>query len=430
MRLSALVAAAAAAALCLAPTWALLPWPSTRLARAGFPLLKAAFKYDAIRDGAKLVPAHIKWDMWDGSLQGASSAAALVQYEDDDLLVVYKPVAFLTQPDDREGKEGGQTDLFTACALDRPGLRLVHRLYRPTSGLVVFAKTAAAAAWLSRSFSERNAANDYVAVVNGQGFGAGEGQGAGDGDGAGAGQGGGQGGAGAGGEGGVLLAHRLLVSEGAKTVVLGHAGADAAASAAAATAPAASAAGTATAGVQKGRPKAKVSAGSASSASSGGKSVEARLRVRAVATFTADKASPAAPAPSAAASSDPAPSPDAAATAASASASDAASGAAPSQAQAQAQQQQTLVRVRLETGRKHQIRAQLAHAGHPVVGDARYGAPQRFQLRDIALHSFRLAFQHPSSKQPLVFRAGVPSSWAARFGPAVASAADALVAGS
>ena len=57
----------------------------------------------------------------------------------------------------------------------------------------------------------------------------------------------------------------------------------------------------------------------------------------------------------------------------------------------------TLVRLRLETGRTHQIRVHLAHIGHPVAGDFLYGAelpelPGRF-----ALHSARIAFDHPIS---------------------------------
>jgi len=89
-------------------------------------------------------------------------------------------------------------------------------------------------------------------------------------------------------------------------------------------------------------------------------------------------------------------------------------------------QQQTLVKVKLETGRKHQIRAQMAHIGHPIVGDVKYGAPQRFQLKDIALHAFRLGFVHPTTKVPLTFSAGVPSSWASRFGQDVVDIVDRL----
>ena len=57
---------------------------------------------------------------------------------------------------------------------------------------------------------------------------------------------------------------------------------------------------------------------------------------------------------------------------------------------------QTAVHIELITGRKHQIRAQLSDGlGHPIVGDMRYGAPQRFRERDIALHAWGVAFRHP-----------------------------------
>lgn len=55
---------------------------------------------------------------------------------------------------------------------------------------------------------------------------------------------------------------------------------------------------------------------------------------------------------------------------------------------------QSLVAVSLYTGRKHQIRAQLSELGHPIVGDTRHGAPQRFGDRSIALHAGRLEFRH------------------------------------
>lgn len=53
-----------------------------------------------------------------------------------------------------------------------------------------------------------------------------------------------------------------------------------------------------------------------------------------------------------------------------------------------------VVEIELHTGRKHQIRAQLAHAGHPVAGDRRYGARRRLP-GGIALVSWRLSFRHP-----------------------------------
>ena len=50
--------------------------------------------------------------------------------------------------------------------------------------------------------------------------------------------------------------------------------------------------------------------------------------------------------------------------------------------------------VQLETGRRHQIRAQLAAAGHPVLGDRLYGGPRAARL---LLHSWRLALAHPAT---------------------------------
>jgi 23S rRNA pseudouridine1911/1915/1917 synthase len=55
----------------------------------------------------------------------------------------------------------------------------------------------------------------------------------------------------------------------------------------------------------------------------------------------------------------------------------------------------TLLRVRLETGRTHQIRAHLRAIDHPVVGDPEYGTAGRLGLDRQFLHAARLAFDHP-----------------------------------
>jgi 23S rRNA pseudouridine1911/1915/1917 synthase len=58
----------------------------------------------------------------------------------------------------------------------------------------------------------------------------------------------------------------------------------------------------------------------------------------------------------------------------------------------------TLLRVRLETGRTHQIRAHMAAIGHPVCGDPQYGGAEsgrRLGLARQFLHSTRLGFKHP-----------------------------------
>ena len=63
----------------------------------------------------------------------------------------------------------------------------------------------------------------------------------------------------------------------------------------------------------------------------------------------------------------------------------------------------TLVEVKLKTGRKNQIRVHFAEAGHPVVGDVKYGAARADRLH---LHSHRLAFIHPRTGKRMEFTAG------------------------
>ncbi len=73
-----------------------------------------------------------------------------------------------------------------------------------------------------------------------------------------------------------------------------------------------------------------------------------------------------------------------------------------------------LVEVALETGRKHQIRLQLSHAGYPIVGDRKYGSRAAFPV-GIALHARRLVVSHPTTGDRLEFTAPPPKSWQ-RFG--------------
>jgi tRNA pseudouridine32 synthase/23S rRNA pseudouridine746 synthase/23S rRNA pseudouridine1911/1915/1917 synthase len=66
-----------------------------------------------------------------------------------------------------------------------------------------------------------------------------------------------------------------------------------------------------------------------------------------------------------------------------------------------------LLGVRLVTGRKHQIRVQLADNGLPIVGDKKYGNP-RTKVRRLGLHAKSLAFKHPYNGEPCFFETRTP----------------------
>ena len=66
----------------------------------------------------------------------------------------------------------------------------------------------------------------------------------------------------------------------------------------------------------------------------------------------------------------------------------------------------TLVEATLKTGRKNQIRVQFADAGHPVVGDTKYGHGKRGQT--LCLHAWKLKFVHPHSHREMSFETDLP----------------------
>ena len=68
----------------------------------------------------------------------------------------------------------------------------------------------------------------------------------------------------------------------------------------------------------------------------------------------------------------------------------------------------TLLRVRLETGRTHQIRAHLKAIGHPVAGDPEYGHAGVLGLERQFLHAERLAFEHPVTGERIDVRSPLP----------------------
>lgn len=67
----------------------------------------------------------------------------------------------------------------------------------------------------------------------------------------------------------------------------------------------------------------------------------------------------------------------------------------------------SVVRIELLTGRKNQIRVHFAEAGHPVVGDTKYGRPGAAHGR-MALHAKCLAFPHPHRGMRIAFDTGIP----------------------
>jgi 23S rRNA pseudouridine1911/1915/1917 synthase len=72
----------------------------------------------------------------------------------------------------------------------------------------------------------------------------------------------------------------------------------------------------------------------------------------------------------------------------------------------------SLLEIRLETGRKNQIRTHLSEVGHPVVGDRLYGSTIN-PLGRLGLHAKLLGFDHPATGQHMVFTAPLPKGFTA-----------------
>lgn len=71
----------------------------------------------------------------------------------------------------------------------------------------------------------------------------------------------------------------------------------------------------------------------------------------------------------------------------------------------------SMIEVRPRTGRKHQIRVQFAHRGHPLIGDIKYGSKRAFP--HVALHARVLVVAHPTRDETMTFVAPAPESWKA-----------------
>jgi len=212
-----------------------------------------------------------------------------VIYEDNHLLVLYKPAGLLVQGD--QTGEASLLDLGKEWLKERyhkPGqvfLGLVHRLDRPVAGVVLFCRTSKAAGRLSEQFRTGKTQKHYLAVVEGK-IQQSEGR----------------------------LIHHLERREERSSRIVAHSTVN---------------------------------------------SQEARLSFRVLDTSKS----------------------------------------------------RSLVEVHLETGRHHQIRVQLAHIGHPILGDLRYGASAPLPQKQLALLARELIVMHPTRKEELTFRSPIPSGW-------------------
>ncbi len=70
----------------------------------------------------------------------------------------------------------------------------------------------------------------------------------------------------------------------------------------------------------------------------------------------------------------------------------------------------SLLELKLETGRKNQIRVHCSQAGHPVVGDEKYGAALN-PMKRLGLHASLLAFKHPVTEQMMRFESALPDEF-------------------
>ncbi|MFN3597931.1 MAG: RluA family pseudouridine synthase [Rubricoccaceae bacterium] len=91
----------------------------------------------------------------------------------------------------------------------------------------------------------------------------------------------------------------------------------------------------------------------------------------------------------------------------------------------------SLVDVDLLTGRAHQVRVQLAALGTPIAGDFRHGARTPFDGRNLALHAYALAFEHPvagpDGPRRVAFAAPPPPTWRGAFEDTVRTVIDRAV---
>lgn len=75
----------------------------------------------------------------------------------------------------------------------------------------------------------------------------------------------------------------------------------------------------------------------------------------------------------------------------------------------------SLVELNLETGRKNQIRVHMQDLGHPIIGDGRYGVDDLNPIKRLALHAFKLCFDHPVTGAEMRFETPYPADFKKLF---------------
>jgi 23S rRNA pseudouridine1911/1915/1917 synthase len=218
-----------------------------------------------------------------------SSSPLKILYQDNHLIAVYKPHGLATQADTKGGPSLlDQTKQWIKTEQNKPGnvfLGLVHRLDKPVSGVVLFAKTSKAASRLSEQFRERKTQKIYRTVICGAPI-----------------------------QANGSLVHYLRKENSMKATVF-----------------------------PRPTPSAK-------------KSVLSYTLIEKLST-------------------------------------------------------DSILEVTLETGRFHQIRAQLAFMGNPILGDVKYGARSPLPDRQIALYAQKLVVTHPISQDEITLESPPPPDW-------------------
>lgn len=74
----------------------------------------------------------------------------------------------------------------------------------------------------------------------------------------------------------------------------------------------------------------------------------------------------------------------------------------------------SMVEVKLDTGRKNQIRVHMSDLGHPIIGDVKYGAKKN-PIKRLGLHAMNIVFKHPTSGKMLEFVSPVPPKFNEMF---------------